>query len=82
MSTPTPHAQASLSHPTYTRHETPGAPHPLHTHLGRARTKIVATVGPACRSPEMLETLANTGADVFRLNMAHGDLVQHGIRWR
>jgi pyruvate kinase len=38
----------------------------------RARTKIVATVGPACRSPEMLRELIRAGVSVFRLNAAHG----------
>jgi pyruvate kinase len=37
------------------------------------RTKIVATVGPACESEEMLLTLMEAGADVFRLNFSHGD---------
>jgi pyruvate kinase len=36
-----------------------------------ARTKIVATVGPACRKEDQLAELANAGVDVFRLNMAH-----------
>ena len=36
-----------------------------------ARTKIVATVGPACSSPEKLAELEVAGVDVFRLNMAH-----------
>src|SRR5690242_9606256 len=40
----------------------------------RARTKIIATVGPACRKPEQLAALVKAGADVFRLNMAHGDV--------
>ena len=35
------------------------------------RTKIVATVGPASESAEMLEQLIQAGVDVFRLNMAH-----------
>jgi pyruvate kinase len=38
-----------------------------------ARTKIIATVGPASSSPEKLAELAEAGVDVFRLNMAHGD---------
>ncbi|MFM7844605.1 MAG: pyruvate kinase [Planctomycetota bacterium] len=42
----------------------------------RARTKIVATVGPACRSPEQLAALIAAGVDVFRLNMAHGSREQ------
>ncbi len=43
----------------------------------RARTKIVATVGPACRSTVMLAELVKAGVDVFRLNMAHADLDEH-----
>lgn len=43
------------------------------SHLNtRARTKIVATVGPACRSIEMLVKLIRAGVSVFRLNTAHG----------
>ncbi|MEM7506647.1 MAG: pyruvate kinase [Pseudomonadota bacterium] len=34
--------------------------------------KVVATVGPACSSREMLRKLFETGVDVFRLNMSHG----------
>ena len=41
------------------------------------RTKIVATVGPASRSPKMLERLISAGADVFRLNFSHGDEDSH-----
>lgn len=37
----------------------------------RARTKIVATVGPASNHPDKLRELALAGVDVFRLNMAH-----------
>lgn len=36
------------------------------------RTKIVATVGPACEAPEKLLELARAGANVFRLNFSHG----------
>jgi pyruvate kinase len=43
----------------------------------RARTKIVATVGPACRSPDKLTELITAGVDVFRINMAHGTREQH-----
>ena len=37
------------------------------------RTKIVCTIGPASRSPEMLERLVRAGLDVARLNFSHGD---------
>jgi pyruvate kinase len=40
--------------------------------LNRARTKIVATVGPACGSVEKLVELIHAGAEVFRINTAHG----------
>ena len=36
------------------------------------RTKIVATVGPACESAEKLLELARAGVNVFRLNFSHG----------
>jgi Pyruvate kinase, barrel domain len=35
------------------------------------RTKIVATLGPASDTPEMIEKLFHAGADVFRINMSH-----------
>ena len=38
----------------------------------RARTKIVATVGPACGTVEMLVKLIRAGVSVFRINTAHG----------
>jgi pyruvate kinase len=41
------------------------------------RTKIVATVGPASRSPEVLRQLLDAGVDVFRLNFAHATADQH-----
>ena len=35
------------------------------------RVKLVATLGPASSSPEMLERLFLAGVDVFRINMSH-----------
>ena len=43
----------------------------------RSRTKTVVTVGPACQDPDMLRRLVDAGADVFRLNMAHGARAEH-----
>jgi pyruvate kinase len=36
------------------------------------RVRILATLGPASRSPEMIEKLWRSGADAFRINMSHG----------
>src|ERR1700757_2927618 len=41
------------------------------------RAKIVATVGPASGSPEMLERLFLAGVDTFRLNFSHGTHEDH-----
>ena len=37
-----------------------------------ARTKIIATVGPACETRDALRALIRRGVDIFRLNFAHG----------
>ena len=39
----------------------------------RRRTKIVATIGPACESEEMLRKILSAGVDVARVNFSHGD---------
>jgi pyruvate kinase len=40
----------------------------------RARkVRVLATLGPASSTPEMIETLYESGADAFRINMSHGD---------
>ena len=36
------------------------------------KTKIIATVGPACSERSVLRDLVLAGVDVFRLNFAHG----------
>jgi pyruvate kinase len=41
------------------------------------RTKIVATLGPASSDPGMIERLMESGVDVFRLNMSHGNHAAH-----
>jgi pyruvate kinase len=40
-------------------------------------TKIIATVGPACCSDEMLDALIAAGTDVFRLNFSHAEPEGH-----
>jgi pyruvate kinase len=49
---------------------------PLPSH----KTKIVATIGPASESPEMLERLLRAGLNVARLNFSHGDFSGHAER--
>lgn len=41
------------------------------------KTKIVATVGPACDSYEKLLELVHAGVNVFRLNFSHGSHEKH-----
>src|SRR5215475_10332013 len=48
--------------------------------LPRNKTKIVATIGPASESPEMLQRLIRAGVNVARLNFSHGDLADHAER--
>ena len=36
------------------------------------KVRILATLGPASRSPEMIRALHLAGADAFRVNMSHG----------
>jgi pyruvate kinase len=41
------------------------------------RTKIIATMGPACGDVETLHSLFDAGVDVCRLNFSHGSLEEH-----
>ena len=41
------------------------------------RTKIVATIGPASRDPEILVQMIDAGMDVARLNFSHGSADEH-----
>jgi len=44
------------------------------------KTKIVATIGPASESEDMLLALAKAGVNVFRLNFSHGTHADHQMR--
>jgi pyruvate kinase len=77
----TPLAQAIL--------EPANAGHSAHTPIADATpefiaskllTSIVATIGPASDSPEMVRRLIEYGVCVFRLNFSHGDLAGHAKR--
>ncbi|MFW6012856.1 MAG: pyruvate kinase [Candidatus Bipolaricaulota bacterium] len=41
------------------------------------RTKIVATIGPASRDPEVMKNMIEAGLDAVRLNLSHGTLEEH-----
>lgn len=42
-----------------------------------AKTKIVATIGPATSSPERIRQLIEAGVSIFRLNFSHGTQAEH-----
>jgi pyruvate kinase len=50
---------------------------PYNTH-----TKILATIGPATSSREMLKKLVKAGADAFRFNFSHGTHEEHAERYQ
>jgi len=43
----------------------------------RSQTKVIATIGPASSSKEILEKLIHEGVDVCRLNFSHGNHEDH-----
>ncbi|PHS26793.1 MAG: pyruvate kinase [Methylophaga sp.] len=43
----------------------------------RRRTKIIATLGPATNTPEVIDAIIEAGVDVVRLNFSHGDPKEH-----
>ena len=45
--------------------------------LSGRKVKILATLGPASNTPEMIGRLLQAGADAFRVNMSHGDHATH-----
>jgi len=46
--------------------------------FARQKTKIVCTVGPACRSESILTGMILRGMSVARINLSHGTLEEHG----
>jgi pyruvate kinase len=45
-------------------------------------TKVIATIGPASSSEEMIRKLVEAGVSIFRLNFSHGSLDEHAERVR
>ncbi len=43
------------------------------------RTKIVATMGPACQTDEMVHRMIKRGVDIARLNLSHGTYADHTL---
>ncbi|MEL7471828.1 MAG: pyruvate kinase [Planctomycetota bacterium] len=46
------------------------------------RTKIIATIGPASESHEMVTKLVDAGVSIFRFNFSHGTFEEHAARLR
>ncbi len=57
----------------------PGAPH-MDKLAPPTLAKIIATIGPASDSPEMVERLIRAGVGIFRVNFSHGSLEDHARR--
>ena len=46
--------------------------------LNSKHTKIVATIGPASKDPEVIRGMIRAGMNVARINFSHGDLEMLG----
>src|SRR4030042_6144130 len=46
------------------------------------RTKMVATIGPASQTDEMIRRLLRSGVNVARLNMSHGSHKEHSVVYK
>src|SRR3712207_2321926 len=47
----------------------------------QCKAKIVATLGPASSTPDVIHALLDAGVDVFRLNFSHGSHDEHRQRY-
>ena len=47
--------------------------------LPRHKTKVVATIGPASDSPDVLEAMIRAGMNVARINFSHGEFSRHAL---
>ncbi|MDX2147638.1 MAG: pyruvate kinase [Planctomycetota bacterium] len=70
LAPPAPTSTKPLTAPTGTEAEHP------------TLAKIVATIGPASESPEVVKRLIENGVAVFRFNFSHGDFAAHERRLR
>ncbi|MFC3713257.1 pyruvate kinase [Sphingoaurantiacus capsulatus] len=50
---------------------------PTHIEPRRRKVRVLATLGPASNTPEMIRELYLAGADAFRINMSHGSHEGH-----
>lgn len=44
------------------------------------RTKLIATIGPACDAQPIIEEMIRAGMNVARLNLSHGSFAEHAAR--
>lgn len=49
---------------------------------GFVRSKIICTIGPSSRSPEILRALKEAGMDVARVNLSHGTFNEHRLLFK
>ena len=45
--------------------------------IENATAKIICTIGPSCKDKSVVRAMVENGADMFRLNVSHGDFEEH-----